>query len=584
MDFLIKLKPGLLSEKSLVDIQSSQEPVLKITNTRAAFKVLHYVLGDWECYLIGDLVFPQEIETDPALQANYIQQYFKQNKLYQLKGFHYLIVLNHESNSIIIFSCFLNILPVYYNVSGEVITVSGSLSEVYKEMENKPDPNERYIVEKALFNYSFLNSTPFSNIFLMPSCHYITISKAGLSINKYYSPGDLIVEKPIPWKKNLKALSDVYSKELITYVPGQLFALTLTGGFDGRTVLSSALSIKAKFDTFSYGSSGAPDVLLPESISKTIGFPYMPFYLDDNYAKNDFWNDAISFLMRSEGAGNISRGHYICTARELSKKHNYLLTGNFGSELIRSMKDPGVMASEVLFALFDADDKQVFEKFVNSRKQLDFIDPVLREKHLSALIDEAWNYKQSLPQNYSANKKFYMYMFGEVFRKYFGAEIVAQSEFLINRSPFIDFTIFESTLKTSIAGVYQDFKEKRPLKRFHGQILYAFILKKLYPPLLDLMLDKGYKPKNFLSIAGRLSILLGYLKRNYLNKNKNYNPSYSEKFYDFNYDKLESIVEESKYLNKELLKTVLQSGEWKQQQQEFVNALSMELYYQKYLN
>jgi asparagine synthase (glutamine-hydrolysing) len=581
MDFLIKINHTRFKDKGLRELHTSKEPVLKITNTKAAFKSIHYIFLDYEFYLFGDVVFPEEVALDHKLQAIYIQQHFKQKTLYQLKGFFYIIVLNYESNRVNVFSCFLNILPVYYYVLNNVILVSGSLSSIYEDLESKPEPNEAYVIEKALFNYSFLNNTPFEYIFLMPSCHYIDISMDGLRMNKYYSMEDLIVEKPKPWKKNLGALTDIYSSVLLAYIPEHQFALTLTGGFDGRTVLSSALKRKAEFNAFSYGSSVDPDILLPESISKSLGFHYTPFYLDDDYAKNYFWADAITFLMKSEGAGNLSRGHYVYTASELSKTYKYILTGNFGSELIRSLKDPGVMASDTLFALFEFDNKKMFKDFVNMQKKLEFIRPHIVDKYLTKIIDDVWKYKQGLPLSFSVNKKFYIYVFGEVFRKYFGAEIVVQSEYMINRSPFIDYNIFKATLETSLAGVYQNFREKSPFKRFHGQILYAHILRNLYPPLLNLMLDKGYKPKDFLSISGRLCILYGYLKRKISNRKKNLNPSYSEKFYVLNYNKIVSLNEKSNYLNKELIRKIIQSEDWKLNQTEFINALSMELFFQK---
>jgi asparagine synthase (glutamine-hydrolysing) len=584
MNFLVNIKYSQLREKDICDLQDSQEPLLKITKSNNAFKVSRYDISDFEFYLIGDIVFPEDIILDHESQAKYISRHFKQNILYQLKGFYYLIAINIGRNHMIIFSSFLNILPVYYHVFNEGIIVSGTLSGVCENLEKTPKPNEVYIVEKALFNYSFLNNTPFENIFLMPSCHYMSISIDGFSINKYYSIEELMVEKPNPWKKNLKTLTKIFCKELLAYIPEQIFALTLTGGFDGRTVLSSALHRNVEFDAFSYGSINDPDVILPMAMSRTLGFAYTPFYLDDNYAKNYFWKDAVDFLMNSEGAGNISRGHYVLTARELSKTHKFILTGNFGSELIRSMKNPGVMASETLFELFENDNKQAFEEFVHTRKQLEFVHPDLIQKHLPVIIDEVWNYKQKLPKFYTVNKKFYMYMFEEVFRKYFGPEIVVQSQYLINRSPFLDYNVFKATLETSLAGVYQNFRETSPLKRFHGQVLYAHILRALYPQLLDIMLDKGYKPRDFLSLFGRLRILFGYVKRNLFNRNINKSPSYSENLYALNYDKIEPIIEESKYLNKVLFKSMLHNGDWKNNQQEFVNALSMELFFRKCLN
>lgn len=581
MDFLIKLKQSDLQTDKWEDFWNSDPPKLLLISRKAAFSVRKYSIENLKFLVFGDLIFPKEIEHHPKAQGQYLCNNYLNNSLYKLKGFYYIVLMNFENNHIEIHSCFLNILPVYYYHSDDIILVSGSLSEILKNLNHKPEPNQLYIVEKALFNYAFLNNTPYKNISLLPSCHFLTISHNGVNCLSNYNTWDFILENPLPWKNNLNALSELYGKQISAYIPDIPFAITLTGGFDGRTVLSAALQSKSEIHAFSYGSAIDPDVTIPQAIAKSLGFSYSPFLLDDNYAKNHFWKDGQQFLMKSEGAGNISRGHYAYTANELSQKnYQYLLTGNFGSELIRAMKYPGVMASEVLFALFDTDNKLAFENYVKKYNNLKFIDSEILTKNIYEVIDIAWNHKESLPGNYTKNQKFYTYMFGEVFRKYFGPEIMMQSDFILNRSPFLDFNIFKATLECNIAGIYQEFKEKSPMKRFHGQILYAHILKKLYPLLLDIDLDRNYKPKDFLTSFGRFSIIAGYINRNYLHKRNKHIPSYSQQLYEWNFHEIKKILEKSEVLNKQLLLKILDSGEWKTIQHEFVNLVSMESFYQ----
>ena len=81
----------------------------------------------------------------------------------------------------------------------------------------------------------------------------------------------------------------------------------------------------------------------------------------------------------------------------------------------------------------------------------------------------------------SRNQKFYIFVFEEVFRKYFGAEMINQFKYLKNRTPFLDMEFFKAILQTGLAGIHSEFFENNPLKRYKGQVLYAHIIRKAYP-------------------------------------------------------------------------------------------------------
>ena len=56
------------------------------------------------------------------------------------------------------------------------------------------------------------------------------------------------------------------------------------------------------------------------------------------------------------------------------------------------------------------------------------------------------------------------FIFEEVFRKYFGAEMVNQYIHLKNRTPFLDAEFMKIILGTGYAGVYSNFLRRTPLK------------------------------------------------------------------------------------------------------------------------
>jgi len=111
-----------------------------------------------------------------------------------------------------------------------------------------------------------------------------------------------------------------------------------------------------------------------------------------------------------------------------------------------------------------------------------------------------------------------LFVFEELFRKYFGAEIVNQFKCLKNRTPFLDIEFLKALFKTELSGIYSEFFEHNPFKRYKGQVLYAHIIRKAYPDFGKIMTDKDYKPDDLINIFGKFNILEGYLKQKVFKK------------------------------------------------------------------
>jgi asparagine synthase (glutamine-hydrolysing) len=581
MDFILTVDVAELRTIDFPELAEAKTSRFSLIAGKNAFSVNRFSYETMRFIVIGDLIFPEAVSASNDGKAEFLNRHRRQNTIHTLKGFFYLLAFDAANRTIEIHSSFLNILPLFLRETPGRVTVSSSLQAVSQQPEFQAERNELFMVEKVLFNYSFLNHTPYKNIALVPSCHHLSLSTDGLVKKQSLQLEAMLVAAPRPWKEHLDELSDVFVAEMQVYIPREPFALTLTGGFDGRTVLSLARKAKAVFETFSYGLATDLDVLVPQMLCRSLGLIHRPFLLDEKYAADHFWENGLELVAATEGAANISRAHYVLTASEMAKQYRYFLTGNFGSELIRSWKNPGVMGSPVLFALFSSASKQVFSEFVKNYPFLRLLRPELLQNNLEEVIDTAWDYRESLPADFSVNQRFYLYVFGEVFRKYFGPEIVLQSRYLVNRSPFLDFKVMQTLLTTSLAGAYSDFREENPFRRFHGQVLYAHILRKTCPELLDLDLDRGYKPADFLSPFGKIKIVLGYMKRRKSRPKDIITPSYSTVCYGMNLNKIEAVVANSGTLNREYFKNLLAAGGWKTMQAEFANALSMELFFQR---
>jgi len=491
-----------------------------------------------------------------------------------IDGFYYLALTREDERRLIISGSIFSILPVFYQSAGDELYISSSLNilrEHTKHLTHTQD--HQYYLEKAIFNYALFDRTPVSEIKTLPSNCFIEITEMGWIVKKHTFIQDYFVSDPVSWRRSLDSLSDIFIENAKAFLPNEKFTASLTGGFDSRTVISTALAGDKEFDTYSYGSATDPDVSIPRQISVAISRDYTPVILGSDYAERHFLKNAFQFLIKSHGAGNVSRAHYhfALTTRLINTR--YLLTGNFGSEILRSMKIPGVMTSGPLFAMFSNNGLDAFRNEIKDYDALAYLNQGLVDESAGPLLDEIEGYLKGFPEGLTPNQKFYIYMFEEVFRKYFGPEIVVQRNYLINRSPFLNFRFIEEVLKTKLAGANSSFMEKNPLKRYHGQVLYAHILKKTFPGLLDQPLDRGYCPRDFLTIRGPLKIAGGHLKRKYFSKTDKDTPGYATLPYELNLPFFRNLDFDRDLFNTQYFIKQMNSG-WRNDQMNFSNLLS----------
>lgn len=518
-------------------------------------------VNDKRIFIFGDLIAPADCNDDDFLNETFYE--FNIQKLKELCGIFYLIV--EEKDRISIINSIFSLLPLYYLINNTGYIITSGIESIKKYTDVQLNINYKFLLEKILFNYSFYNRTAYNQILLADSNSYIEIDgkiniKKHLNINEYY------VDNPKPWKKSLNDISDIFIERVGNYLPDSPYYSSFTGGFDGRALIACGLFYKKVFTTFSYGAETDSDVSIPRYITDKININYEPIILDDNYSKELFIKNAELFVNTNSLNGSISRSHYAWMTDILNKKTDYILSGNFGSEIIRTMKVPGVMTSETLFDLFsDIDNKSFIDKIKESGK-LGYFNPGFINKYLNEIIEELVDFRENYHKNLNQNQRFYIYLFEEVFRKYFGPEIYYEYyDGLYNRCPFLDFKFIKELLKTNLAGVNARYKEENPFMRYKGQILYAHIINKTYPELGKYLSDKNYKPENFLSLYGNMMIFVNYFKKKIKNQyilkiDKNYTP-YNYRNLLLNNDYFIEILKNNDFYNNDFIKEKLTSSD-----------------------
>ena len=339
--------------------------------------------------------------------------------------------------------------------------------------------------------------------------------------------------------------------------------------------------LKFFFTAFAYGSPDIDDIAIPKYQCRKLGIPFHSILLDDAYVKQHSLACALDLIEKTEGNAAFSRAHYVYAVKTLSKLTKYIITGNFGSELFRTIHNmtlTGLIFSKELFEIHRETDENRLIGYLKNSPKLKYLNLNRFNLAFEELIHDVLELRKK-DHHLSTNRQFYIFVFEELFRKYFGPEIILQSEYLCNRSPYLDFKFIEFLLKTDLAGIYNKFFEENPLKRFKGQILYAHIIKKSDSEMLNYHTDKGYRPEDLLTNMGKFKIFRSFLKRRIFNiRNINKDPHSVKKSFLFNFGHWASFPISEDFFNKQILKEKFLERELIGDLNVFINILSSNYY------
>lgn len=521
LDFILCVDDAVNTSEMKVEINTSPSSLLnrndflKINYSKK--NTFHKFENDTiSAFILGDLIIPKGKNKERYLES--IFNAFTFENIKNIKGNFYIIVLDKINNSVSVINSLFSLLPIYYFKIDEKLIISSSIKEIKKYFPINFTVNQKFLIEKLLFNFAFRNETIYKGINLLPCNHYLKKGQR-LKIIKHTNIQDYFTDNPVEVKNSINHLSELFIEKLNDYLPSEYFYITLTGGFDSRTLTAAALNKNLSFSTFSYGTHGTLDLIVPKLISEKMNFQHLIYTLDEKYADDYYLKYLEELIQNTDCNTSISRTHYAYIADEIGKKINYILSGNFGSDLLRTTRQGGVITSDFLLKSLEIDDNDLLRKAMNEYPALNFINRNVIKPELEEIFQDVLAFKEYVSNVTDKNKRYYVYEFEEIYRKYFGPEYIIQNYYgITNRSPFLDFEFVKELLKTKNAGVNSRFKEDNPFFRFKGQVLYAKILQKLKSPLYYFPLDKGYKPSDFFSTTGKLNIAVNYFKKRMKNK------------------------------------------------------------------
>jgi len=466
---------------------------------------------------------------------------------YLIKGSYVIIHFNKNQRVICAYTDFLNVLPLYYAFNGKNLIISSNTAMMLKRPWIDKTPDRLALTMQQLFDYMLGEHYFVIGIRRMENARCYKFEPDGLSKQVYWDVQNLKHDKLLPKQESLVLLDEQLKKNVNLYANyAHPILVSMTGGFDGRTNVAMLDRDPDTYKCYSYGMPGSKQIRVPQKVAEHIKIKYEPIYLDSDFL------DQYTFLSKqasyfSNGTAPIGFANKSYAYAILNKYSDAIITGLFGSEILRPIHNNKIQVNDQSFAIFlNKNLREGIENAIDNLKGFSFSDFNLQD-YTEALYCYFKEHYFDKYQGYDPVTRFFFFIIQEGLRKYFSQEISLERVFLTTKFPYFDMDMIELIYQTTWAGMYNGFLGESKFKRRKGQLLYAHIMKKYCPKIMDIELDRGYKPKSLLYPFpfNYLSIGLGVIKARKYIKNAGGNDTFKTELWAKN--TLQQIADLSKF-------------------------------------
>jgi len=425
------------------------------------------------------------------------------------KGLFYTIKIN--SISIEINSDIFGYLPIFYSIYDNKIIVSSDFEQI-SSMVNQLEYNEKYYPQLTLFYTPLGNSTINKLIHRLTFGSLLIIKNHKIEIKNQYRFYGYFENKPLSYKENIDSVVDSFIDNIKYYYDDEN-AISLTGGYDGRSIVSCAHYYKKNFHTFSYGKRGSLDVEIPTYIANKLGIKYELIELDKDYLLNRYQINVDEYIYRSGGLNGFLYPQSLFYVKKLSSSCKNIITGYVGSEIIRNFKqyDCEILSPIIYYILLNNNKK--INEWINLRyREWKELNLITSKTMIVESINDIKDYFNELPSDLTQYQKLLTFLYENLFINLFGTWVYNGMHYARIRVPFIDPEFFSLISKTKVSAYYMKFPENNLRKRLNSCKFYSYLYRKTWPQLSKIPITKGYTPEDLITPLGFIRVAVAYRK------------------------------------------------------------------------
>ena len=415
-----------------------------------------------------------------------------------IKGNFTIVILNEQMPKHQILTSRFAISPLYYARVNGLLYFSTSVAEIGHSLPSHPELDLAAVVETVLLNWPMHERTFLRHVKRVSPGMIVTIRADGVLRQSYWDQRDLYGASLLKLSEALECGSDLFHRCANVLVNDQpKVCASFTAGFDSRAMHAVLDKDRSQILSYSFGISGSVNVSIPQRICSELGYPFKPIYLDESF-EDVFDVYAYQTVTLSDGLV-VQRANYPYAFHQLSAFAPVVITGIFGSEMLRTFQNVGNLISESFVRLNRHAEDPVSElrRIIEDSMSSSYLLPEVYAASQEEVETDVANWFE-WSRDFSPNQRLYLYLISEANRKWFGAELSTERVYATNRFPYLDDEFVEFIFQAPFSGVYSQPITPTVADRFSSQYFYAYLIRKYRPELLPYRTGRGYSPADLL--------------------------------------------------------------------------------------
>ena len=451
----------------------------------------------------------------------YLYILYKEDISLHLTGSYNLFILETCSGDWLLTNDRFGYFPLYYYEDNDSFVFASKIESILSaKVLPKTEFDMVSIIEYLNFRYVVSDNTFIKEVKVLPNACFVQCSKGLLKIKKYWHINALYSNTALSEKDSFDLFDSALRESIKRCLPpgDQLINISLTGGWDCRTVLSYILDDhRDRINLYSYGAENSGEVTVPEYISGKENVKYMPFILGEQYIRESFLDNAIKTIELSSGMRHYELAHYTWMTKTLGNLSESILTGNFGDDIFKGGGRLGQMGSLSPILLNWIDNDFSYEIMIKQLRDNEIVKAIDYNQSIDALVSRLEDIRRESQDFPSKSEWFSAFRVEKCLRKWFGNEANSYNDFVYCYSPFIDYDLYKDYCQTIYASyrsnIDSSLVEHNKIK-LRSLRLYTDIMLKNYKPLAHYYGIKGYALADTKTLLGKIKIF----NRKYLEK------------------------------------------------------------------
>jgi asparagine synthetase B (glutamine-hydrolysing) len=411
-----------------------------------------------------------------------------------LKGSFIIIIVNEDPFFVKLITDKLNVLPLYYFYKDQFLIISSNVRLIISTGLPSKKLNQLALLEQILFGFMLDDNYFLQEIYQTKNAAIHVFEETRKSTLSYWSVEELYHEKFLPKNLSFNLLCEQMVENVNLYSSdANKILFGLTGGYDSS--LNLALIQKPIKDIcfFSWGIPHSKQINIPQEIALRLNLNYQSILLDQTFDE-EYEVNAVDSIEFSNGTAPITRAPLPFTYKKLRNVSELLLTGLFGSEILRPLN--GILLNNSSEKIFLGEN--VFESLKRELK-------IIKEK--GYLYDNIYNNSKDLLinhlkinflekyKNYDKLTRFFFFIIQEGIRKFFMQEMQIDRVFVTTRCPYSDDDFLELIYQTVFSGLHISVVNKNKInsmiQRYKCQHIYGHLIHRYSPLLCEIYLSHG---------------------------------------------------------------------------------------------